>query len=107
MYKLRKQLNYQTAILKEIPYSNQLSEEEEVALIKKLVKEAQEKTGLNEAVITGEGVMDTYRVAIGLFDFAFLGGSMASVVGEKVCRLIERAGDRGIPLVTVAASGGA
>ncbi len=71
------------------------------------VKEAQEKTGLNEAIITGEGDIGTYRVAIGLFDFPFLGGSMASVVGEKVCRLIERASNKEMPLVIVSASGGA
>ena len=50
LHNLRKQLNYQTAILKEIPYSNQLSEEEEVELIKKLVKEAQEKRKITSEV---------------------------------------------------------
>ncbi len=71
------------------------------------IKEAQEKTGLKEAIITGEGNIGSYKVAIGLFDFPFLGGSMASVVGEKVCRLIERAGEKELPLVIVSASGGA
>ena len=71
------------------------------------VKEAQEKTGLNEAIITGDGNIGTYKVAIGSFDFPFLGGSMASVVGEKVCRLMERAGEEEMPLVIVSASGGA
>ncbi|MCK4905865.1 acetyl-CoA carboxylase carboxyltransferase subunit beta [bacterium] len=71
------------------------------------IKEAQEKTGLKEAVITGEGVIGTYKVAVGFFDFPFLGGSMASVVGEKICRLIEAAGEKKLPLVIVSASGGA
>ncbi len=71
------------------------------------IKEAQEKTGLREAVITGEGKIGAYKTAVGFFDFPFLGGSMASVVGEKICRLIERAGEKGLPLVIVSASGGA
>jgi acetyl-CoA carboxylase carboxyl transferase subunit beta len=71
------------------------------------VKKAQEKTGLNEAVITGEGSIDSYRLAVGCLDFSFLGGSMASVVGEKVSRLIEHAAEKELPLVIVSASGGA
>jgi acetyl-CoA carboxylase carboxyl transferase subunit beta len=71
------------------------------------IREAQEKTGLKEAVITGEGNIGVYTAAVGFFDFPFLGGSMASVVGEKICRLIETAGEKEIPLVIVSASGGA
>jgi acetyl-CoA carboxylase carboxyl transferase subunit beta len=71
------------------------------------IKEAQEKTGLREAIVTGEGRIGAYKVAVGFFDFPFLGGSMASVVGEKVCRLIEKAGEKELPLVIVSASGGA
>ena len=71
------------------------------------IKEAQEKTGLKEAVITGEGIIGSHKVAVGLFDFSFLGGSMASVVGEKVCRLIEKAAEKELPLVIVSTSGGA
>lgn len=71
------------------------------------IKEAQEKTGLQEAVITGEGNIESYKVAIGLLDFSFLGGSMASVVGEKICRLIEKATEEEMPLLMVSASGGA
>lgn len=71
------------------------------------IREAQEKTGLKEAVITGEGKIGEYKAAVGFFDFPFLGGSMASVVGEKICRLIERAGEKELPLVIVSASGGA
>lgn len=71
------------------------------------VRKAQEKTGLNEAIITGEGSIDLYRLAVGFLDFSFLGGSMASVVGEKVSRLIEHAAEKELPLVIVSASGGA
>jgi acetyl-CoA carboxylase carboxyl transferase subunit beta len=71
------------------------------------IKQAQEKTGLNAAIITGEGKIESQIVAVGILDFSFLGGSMASVVGEKVCRLIERATEKEIPLVIVSASGGA
>lgn len=64
-------------------------------------------TGLNDAVITGLGTIGTQRVALGVMDFSFLGGSMGSVVGEKLTRLIEAATDRGIPAVVVSTSGGA
>jgi len=62
---------------------------------------------LKDAVVTGVGMMGTHRVALGVMDFQFLGGSMGSVVGEKLTRLIETATDRGIPLIIVSTSGGA
>ena len=64
-------------------------------------------TGLKEAVITGIGKIGDYRVALGVMDFKFLGGSMGSVVGEKVTRLIERATEKALPLIIVSSSGGA
>ncbi|HVM46892.1 MAG TPA: acetyl-CoA carboxylase, carboxyltransferase subunit beta [Candidatus Acidoferrum sp.] len=64
-------------------------------------------TGLKDAVITGIGKMGDYRVGLGVMDFRFLGGSMGSVVGEKVTRLIERATEKALPLVIVSSSGGA
>ncbi|MGB0583392.1 MAG: acetyl-CoA carboxylase, carboxyltransferase subunit beta [Limisphaerales bacterium] len=67
----------------------------------------QERTGLNDAVITGIGQMDRHRVGLGVMDFKFLGGSMGSVVGEKLTRLIERSTAEGIPVIIVSASGGA
>jgi acetyl-CoA carboxylase carboxyl transferase subunit beta len=69
--------------------------------------EAREKTGNPEAVITGTGAVDGYRCAIGALDFFFMGGSMGSVVGEKVARIAERAHDLHLPLVICSASGGA
>ena len=65
------------------------------------------KVNLNEAIMTGIGVISGYKVVIGVMDFSFIGGSMGSVVGEKVKRSIERAMNEHIPLIIVSASGGA
>nr|YP_009765350.1 acetyl-CoA carboxylase beta subunit [Conzattia multiflora]QIS95627.1 acetyl-CoA carboxylase beta subunit [Conzattia multiflora] len=67
----------------------------------------QRKTGLTEAVQTGTGQLNGIPVAIGVMDFQFMGGSMGSVVGEKITRLIEYAANQFLPLVLVCASGGA
>jgi acetyl-CoA carboxylase carboxyl transferase subunit beta len=68
---------------------------------------AQVKTGLREAAVWGTGTIDGRRVAIGLFDFRFMGGSMGSVVGEKLARCFEAALAERIPAIVVSASGGA
>nr|YP_010974182.1 acetyl-CoA carboxylase carboxyltransferase beta subunit [Salvia forsskaolei]WNR56544.1 acetyl-CoA carboxylase carboxyltransferase beta subunit [Salvia forsskaolei] len=67
----------------------------------------QRKTGLTEAVQTGTGQLNGIPVAIGVMDFQFMGGSMGSVVGEKITRLIEYATNQFLPLIIVCASGGA
>nr|WAJ60785.1 acetyl-CoA carboxylase subunit beta [Pterocarya fraxinifolia] len=67
----------------------------------------QRKTGLTEAVQTGTGQLNGIPVAIGIMDFQFMGGSMGSVVGEKITRLIEYATNQFLPLILVCASGGA
>nr|YP_009412169.1 acetyl-CoA carboxylase carboxyl transferase beta [Schima sericans]USW64160.1 acetyl-CoA carboxylase carboxyltransferase beta [Schima wallichii]ASK07169.1 acetyl-CoA carboxylase carboxyl transferase beta [Schima sericans]USW64247.1 acetyl-CoA carboxylase carboxyltransferase beta [Schima wallichii]USW64508.1 acetyl-CoA carboxylase carboxyltransferase beta subunit [Schima wallichii]USW64595.1 acetyl-CoA carboxylase carboxyltransferase beta subunit [Schima wallichii] len=67
----------------------------------------QRKTGLTEAVQTGIGQLNGIPVAIGVMDFQFMGGSMGSVVGEKITRLIEYATQKFLPLIIVCASGGA
>nr|YP_010458768.1 acetyl-CoA carboxylase carboxyltransferase beta subunit [Brexia madagascariensis]UUA70227.1 acetyl-CoA carboxylase carboxyltransferase beta subunit [Brexia madagascariensis] len=67
----------------------------------------QRKTGLTEAVQTGTGQLNGIPVAIGVMDFMFMGGSMGSVVGEKITRLIEYATNQLLPLILVCASGGA
>jgi acetyl-CoA carboxylase carboxyl transferase subunit beta len=67
----------------------------------------QKTTGLKDAVITGIGKIGDFRIGLGVMDFAFLGGSMGSVVGEKLTRLIETATDRGMPVVIISTSGGA
>lgn len=71
------------------------------------IKEAQTKTGLVDAVQTGFGQIEGLNVALGVMDFRFMGGSMGSVVGEKLTRLIERATHEHYPLIIVCASGGA
>jgi len=64
-------------------------------------------TGLKDAVITGICKIGEHRVALGVMDFTFLGGSMGSVVGEKLTRLIERATEKTLPIIIVSSSGGA
>ncbi|KAG9438664.1 hypothetical protein H6P81_021384 [Aristolochia fimbriata] len=59
----------------------------------------QRKTGLTEAVQTGIGQLNGIPIAIGIMDFQFMGGSMGSVVGEKITRLIEYATNRSLPLI--------
>ncbi len=71
------------------------------------IRDSRRKTGLNDAVIVGIGKIEGKEVSFGVMDFGFIGGSMGSVVGEKVTRAIERALDRKIPLVIVSCSGGA
>lgn len=71
------------------------------------LRETQEKTGLVDAVQTGEGKLDGLPVALGVMDFRFMGGSMGSVVGEKLTRLIEQATQKRYPVIIVCASGGA
>jgi acetyl-CoA carboxylase carboxyl transferase subunit beta len=67
----------------------------------------QQTTTLKDAVITGIGKIGNFRVALGVMDFAFLGGSMGSVVGEKLTRLIEAATEKGLPVIIISSSGGA
>ena len=65
------------------------------------------KTGLNDAVKTGIGKMNGQKVAFGCMDFKFIGGSMGSVVGEKLARVIDKAYEQKLPLVIISQSGGA
>src|SRR5258708_2157391 len=71
------------------------------------LQEARRETGVGEAVTTGVCKIGGQRAVLAVFDFAFLGGTMGSVVGEKIAHAFEEATERGIPLVSVAASGGA
>jgi acetyl-CoA carboxylase carboxyl transferase subunit beta len=71
------------------------------------LKDYQDKTGLTDAVQTGVGKLDGLPIALGVMDFSFMGGSMGSVVGEKLTRMIERATQDRIPAIIVCASGGA
>jgi acetyl-CoA carboxylase carboxyl transferase subunit beta len=69
--------------------------------------EYQKSTGLKDAVITGLCKIGEQRAALGVMDFSFLGGSMGSVVGEKLTRLIEKATEKALPLIIISTSGGA
>ena len=66
----------------------------------------QKRTGLSDASLTGTGMIRARRVAIGVTDSAFIMGSMGSVVGERLTRLIERATAQSLPLIIVSGSGG-
>ncbi len=68
---------------------------------------AQEKTSLNDAVITGVGEIEGHKIASAIMDFDFMGGSMGSAVGEKVTKLIEHAIKEKLPVLAVTSSGGA
>ncbi|MBM4003388.1 MAG: acetyl-CoA carboxylase carboxyltransferase subunit beta [Planctomycetes bacterium] len=75
------------------PYSERLTAE-------------QKRTGLSEAAVTGTGMIRARRVAFGVTDSAFIMGSMGSVVGERLARLVERATEQRLPLIIVSGSGG-
>ncbi|OWK34461.1 Acetyl-coenzyme A carboxyl transferase beta chain [Fimbriiglobus ruber] len=76
-----------------IPYHQRLVEE-------------QTKTGMYDAAVTGKGFVRGRGVVLGITDFAFMAGSMGSVVGEKLTRAVERATEAKMPLIIVSGSGG-
>ena len=71
------------------------------------LKKAHAKTGLDEAVITGIGTIEGHKIAAAVMDFDYMGGSMGSVVGEKVTRIIEKAIELRLPVLAITSSGGA
>ncbi|MDX2111907.1 MAG: acetyl-CoA carboxylase, carboxyltransferase subunit beta [Verrucomicrobiota bacterium] len=77
-----------------------------VNYLQKLERDKQ-KTGLDDAIISGLGQIAGIEVSLAVLEFNFLGGSMGSVVGEKVTRAIERATAKKLPVIIVAGSGGA
>nr|YP_010982130.1 acetyl-CoA carboxylase carboxyltransferase beta subunit [Habropetalum dawei]UZP15855.1 acetyl-CoA carboxylase carboxyltransferase beta subunit [Habropetalum dawei] len=87
--------------------AKEAEEAEEEESYKDKIHSYQGETGLTEAVQTGIGQLNGIPVAIGVMDFRFIGGSMGSVVGEKITRLIEYATKKFLPLIIVCASGGA
>ncbi|HEY8486490.1 MAG TPA: acetyl-CoA carboxylase, carboxyltransferase subunit beta [Limnochordales bacterium] len=70
------------------------------------VARSRQATGLDEAAITGRGSIGEHPVVVGVIDFAFMGGSMGSVVGERITRAFERASELGLPVVLFSAGGG-
>jgi acetyl-CoA carboxylase carboxyl transferase subunit beta len=71
------------------------------------LEKARRRSGLEDAVLSGGAAIGGRPVALAVMDFRFVGGSMGSVVGERVARTIERATERRLPLIIVSASGGA
>lgn len=71
------------------------------------IKKAKAKTGLDDAVITGTGKINGNKISAAVMDFEYMGGSMGSVVGEKVTRAMEEAIKQKIPMLVVTSSGGA
>jgi len=71
------------------------------------LKKYQKKTGLKEGVVCGLGKIDQHAVSVAVMEFNFLGGSMGSVMGEKLTRVIERGTEQGLPVLIFSASGGA
>ena len=71
------------------------------------IKISQNKTGNKDAIKTLVGCINGYKTVLAIMDFAFIGGSMGSVVGEKISRAIDRAIDEKLPLIIITASGGA
>lgn len=73
----------------------------------KRLKETTEKTKLNDAVRTAIGKMEGERIVIACMDFSFVGGSMGSVVGEKIARAVDKCLEEKVPLLIISKSGGA
>ncbi|AKF06177.1 acetyl-CoA carboxylase, carboxyltransferase subunit beta [Sandaracinus amylolyticus] len=71
------------------------------------VRATRKKTGVDDAMMVGSGTVEGRGVQIGAFVFRFMGGSMGSVVGEKIARMFERAAERKQPAILLSSSGGA
>jgi len=71
------------------------------------LEEAQQKTGLTDAIVFGKAALAGLPIVIAVMDFRFVGGSMGSVVGEEICRAMECAMEESCPFVLVSSSGGA
>lgn len=69
--------------------------------------ETWEKTDLTDSIRIGEGRLDGHEIVIGCMDFAFIGGSLGSVMGERISRAVDRSIQKGIPLLIICKSGGA
>lgn len=78
-----------------------------VATYKDRLKKYQDATGLTDAVLSGYGMIEGYKVAIAVMDFTFLAATMGSVVGERITRTIEFGTENRCPVIIVSASGGA
>jgi len=88
------------------PQASRMPAKKSITYLQK-IKHEQKKTGQNDAVLCGMGMLGGTKVVLAVMDFYFMGGSMGSVVGEKVTRSIEKAFQEKCPLILVSASGGA
>ena len=80
---------------------------EDIKPYKQRIKEAREKTGLSDAIKVAVGKIEKHRVVVAAMDFAYIGGSMGSVVGESIAIGIDRAIEKKIPFIMISKSGGA
>src|ERR1051326_6501026 len=76
------------------------------ATYKEKLRAYQQSTPLQDAVLTGIGKIGEFRVSLGVMDFAFIGGSIFAVVGEKLTRLIEAGTEKALPVIIISSSGG-
>ncbi len=74
---------------------------------KKKIKDAQKKTGMKEGIITGIGAIGSVPLVFCAMEFGFIGGSMGSVIGEKVARAVRMAKEKSFPLIIISTTGGA
>jgi acetyl-CoA carboxylase carboxyl transferase subunit beta len=74
---------------------------------KQRLKKAQELTGLDDAILNAVGQLGPHKVVVSAMEYSFIGGSMGAVVGETIARAVDRAKESRMPLIVVAASGGA
>ncbi|HWA95267.1 MAG TPA: acetyl-CoA carboxylase, carboxyltransferase subunit beta [Terracidiphilus sp.] len=74
---------------------------------KQRLKKAQEQTGLKDAILNAVGQMGPHKVVVSAMEYRFIGGSMGAVVGETIARAVDRAREGNMPLIVIAASGGA
>ena len=74
---------------------------------KNRLRDAQKKTGLNDAIMNAVGYIGTLPVVLSVMEYSFIGGSMGSVVGETIARAVDRAHETRSPLIIISASGGA
>jgi acetyl-CoA carboxylase carboxyl transferase subunit beta len=109
-YKERLKFNFDENSFEEIDQSIKAKDFlgfKDVQKYSKRLTEAEKVTGLNDAVVCGFAKVEGYSVALGIMDFSFMGGSMGSVVGEKITRIIENSIEKKLPLIIISSSGGA
>ncbi len=92
-----------------VEFSEELSSRNPISLsgYEEKITQAQGKSGIKDAIVTGTAMIEKKRAILGVMSFQFLGGSMGSVVGEKITRAILKGADESTPVILISASGGA